>query len=59
MIPFSDERRTWAIESTIADEENVGQIIANAADIIMAQLGKDGLIGRRTYVRLWLKIISD
>ena len=46
MIPFSDERRTWAIESTIADEENVGQIIANAAAIIMAQLGKDGLIGR-------------
>ncbi len=46
MIPFSDERRTWTIESTIADEENVDQIIANAADIIMAQLGKDGLIGR-------------
>jgi hypothetical protein len=30
----------------IADKENVGWVIANAADIIMAQLGKDRLIGR-------------
>ena len=48
MIPFPDERRMWASESTIADKENVGQIIANVADIIMAQLGQDRLIGRGT-----------
>jgi hypothetical protein len=36
----------WAVESMIADKENVGQIIANAAGIIMARLGQDRLIGR-------------
>lgn len=45
MIPFSDERRMWAVESMITDKENGGWIIANAANIIMAQLGKDRLIG--------------
>jgi len=46
MIPFSDERRMWAIESMIADKEIVGWIIANAADTIMGQLRKVRLIGR-------------
>jgi hypothetical protein len=36
----------WPIESTIADKENVGQIIESAANTIMAQPGKDRLIGR-------------
>ncbi len=46
MIPFSDERRMWAIESTIAGKEKIGQIIESAANTITTQLGKDGLIGR-------------
>ncbi len=46
MIPFSDERRMWAIESTIVEKENVDQVIESAANTIMAQLGKDRLIGR-------------
>ena len=46
MIPFPDERRMWAIESAIADKENIGWIIESAANTIMAQLGKDRLIGR-------------
>jgi len=46
MIPFSDERRMWTIESTIDDKENVGQIAESAANTIMAQLGKGKLIHR-------------
>ncbi len=45
MIACSDERRMWVIESTIVEKENVGQIIDIAANTIMAQLGKDRLIG--------------
>ncbi len=46
MIACSDGRRMWPIESTIADKENGGWIIANAANALMTQLGKDRLIGR-------------
>ena len=46
MLPFSDERRMWAIESTIVEKENVGRIIESAANTIMAQLRQDRLIGR-------------
>ncbi len=46
MFSAADEKRMWAIESTIADKENVGQIIESAADAIMNQLRKDKLIGR-------------
>lgn len=46
MFSGPDETRMWAIESTINDKENVGQIIEAAADTIMAQLKKDRLIGR-------------
>lgn len=46
MFSGPDETRMWAIEATIADRQNVGQIIGSAADTIMAQLMKDGLIGR-------------
>jgi hypothetical protein len=46
MFSGPDETRMWAIESTIADKENVGQIIEAAADTIMGQLKKDNLIGR-------------
>jgi hypothetical protein len=45
MFSSADERRMWAIESTIADKENVGQIIEAAADTILGQLKKDNLIG--------------
>ncbi len=44
MFSAADERRMWAIESTIANKENVGQIIESAADTIMDQLKKDNLI---------------
>ncbi len=46
MFSGPDETRMWVIESTITDNENVGQIIERAADTIMAQLKKDRLIGR-------------
>ncbi len=46
MFSGADEMRMWAIESTIADKENVGQIIESAADTIMGQLKKDRLIGK-------------
>lgn len=46
MFSGPDETRMWAIESTIADKENIGQIIESAADTIMGQLKKDKLIGR-------------
>jgi hypothetical protein len=36
MIPFSDDRRTWAIESTIAGKEKIGWIIESAANAIIA-----------------------
>ncbi|MFQ6004722.1 MAG: hypothetical protein ACE5OQ_04390 [Woeseia sp.] len=41
----ADERRMWAIESTIDDVDNIGQIIEAAADIIMDKLKQDNLIG--------------
>ncbi len=46
MFSGPDETRMWAIESTISDKENVGQIIEAAADTIMGQLKNDNLIGR-------------
>jgi hypothetical protein len=45
MFHATDERRMWAIESTIADKEHVGQIIESAADTIVSQLRKDRLVG--------------
>ena len=46
MFSGADETRMWAIESTINDKENIGQLIEAAADTIMAQLKKDRFIGR-------------
>lgn len=46
MIPFSGERRMWTIESMIADKENTVWVIKSAAITIVAQLGKNSLIGR-------------
>jgi len=46
MFHAADETKMWAIESTIADKENVGQIIDAAGDTIIGQLKKDNLIGR-------------
>lgn len=46
MFHGGDEARMWAIESTISDMDNVGQLIEKAVDIIMAQLRKGRLIGR-------------
>ena len=45
MFSGPDETRMWAIESTISNKENVGQIIEAAADTIMGQLKEDRLIG--------------
>ncbi len=41
MIPFSDERRMWTIESTIDEKENIGWNIERTANTITAQRGKD------------------
>ncbi len=46
MFHSADEARMWAIEFTISDMENAGQLIENAADTIMAQLKKDRMIAR-------------
>jgi hypothetical protein len=46
MVPCSDERRMWAIESTIADTEHIGQIMKSAADTIRGQPRRDNLVGR-------------
>jgi hypothetical protein len=45
MFAARDETRMWAIETTISDMENVGQLIEVAADTIMKQLNRDRLIG--------------
>ena len=45
MFSAADETRMWAIESTIADKENIGQMIDDAADTIISQLRKDKLVG--------------
>jgi hypothetical protein len=45
MFSGPDETRMWAIESTITDKENVGQIIEAAAETIMGQLISDDLVG--------------
>jgi hypothetical protein len=45
MFSGPDETRMWAIESTISDKENVGQIIEAAAETIMGQLISDDLVG--------------
>jgi hypothetical protein len=45
MFSCPDETRMWAIESTITDKENVGQIIEAAAETIMGQLISDDLVG--------------
>lgn len=47
MFHAADEKRIWAIESTISDQDNIGQLIEVAADTIMYQLRWDDLIGRR------------
>jgi len=45
MVPCSDERRMCAIESAIAEKENVGQIMKSAADTIRGQPRRDNLVG--------------
>lgn len=47
MFSGADERRMWAIASTIATKDNVNQIIESAADTIVSQLRKDNLIGHQ------------
>ncbi len=44
MFHVTDEVRMWAIESTIFDMENIGQLFEVAADMIIGQLKKDNLI---------------
>jgi hypothetical protein len=45
MFHSADERRMWSIESTIANKQNIQQVIQRAADVIMDQLHNDNLIG--------------
>ena len=46
LFAANDEKRIWAIESTIADKENVAYLIEDAIDMIVGELSKDHLIGR-------------
>ena len=40
-----DEKRIWAVESTITDKENVAYLIEDAVDMIVRELDRQGLIG--------------
>jgi len=42
----NDQKRIWAVDSTISDKENVAYLIEDAVDMIIGELGKDRLIGR-------------
>ena len=42
----NDQKRIWAIDSTISDQENVAYLIEDAVDMIIGELSKDRLIGR-------------
>jgi len=42
----NDQKRIWAIDSTISDNENVTYLIEDAVDMIIGELSKDRLIGR-------------
>lgn len=42
----NDEKRIWALESTISDKENVSYLIEDAVNMIVGELSKDHLIGR-------------
>lgn len=42
----NDQKRIWAIDSTISGKENVAYLIEDAVDMIIGELSKDSLIGR-------------
>lgn len=42
----NDQKRIWAIDSTISDKENVAYLIEDAVDMIIEELSADRLIGR-------------
>lgn len=46
LFAASDEKRIWAIESTISDKENVTYLIEDAIDMVVDALRKDRLLGR-------------
>jgi hypothetical protein len=46
LFAADDEKRIWAIESTVSDKENVSYLIEDAVDMIVGELDKDRLIGR-------------
>ena len=46
LFAASDEKRIWAIESTISDKENISYLIEDAIDSVVDALRKDHLIGR-------------
>ncbi len=42
----NDQKRIWAVDSTISDKENVTYLIEGAVDMIIEEFSKDRLIGR-------------
>ena len=46
LFAANDEKRIWAIESTVSDKENVTYLIEDVVDMVVGQLRKDRLIGR-------------
>ena len=46
LFAAADEKRIWAIESTVSDKENVSYLIEDAINMIVGELDKDRLIGR-------------
>jgi len=46
LFEVADERKIWAIETTVSSEQNLGYLIDDSVDMIVAELHKDRLIGR-------------
>jgi hypothetical protein len=42
----ADEKRVYAMETTISDKENVALLVDHAVEEIVAHLRKDGIIGK-------------
>ena len=42
----NDQKRIWAIDSTVSGKENVTYLIEDAVDMVVEELSKDRLIGR-------------
>lgn len=40
------ERKVWAVETTSSNKPNIGELVESSAEAIVAQLRRDGLVGK-------------